>query len=115
MAYSEEKACEQTIRKLQLEKYNDRTITTIPGLKKELKSVREKGYGIDYAEELEGVHCISAPIFNQNGSVLAAIWTTAPSSRLPLSGFEDMAKQVKDCAHSISASFGYNLLNNRSK
>ena len=114
LAYSEEKACEQTLKKLELERFNERTITTVPRLKKELKSVREKGYGTDHAEELEGVHCISAPIFNQNGSVLAAIWTTAPSSRLPHSEFEEMAAKVKDCALNISASFGYNLLDNRS-
>lgn len=113
LAYSDKKERELTINRLELERFNERTITSVKDLNNELITVEEKGYGIDHAEEMEGVHCISAPIFNQNGSVLAAIWTTAPSSRLPVSEFENMAKQVTKCALKISATFGYNLLKNK--
>lgn len=113
LAYMDEKERQQTIKKLKLERYNKRTITTVKGLNKELETVLETGYGVDYAEELEGVHCISAPIFNQNGQVLAAIWTTGPSSRLPKQEFEAMAVKVKDCALKISATFGYNILSTK--
>lgn len=110
LAFSEEQDREQTIKKLNLTKYNERTITSPNRLREELEIVKERGYGIDCAEEMEGVHCISAPILNQNGSVLAAIWTTGPSSRLPISEFENIANKVKDCALNISAKFGYNIL-----
>lgn len=109
LAYLEEKERDRTINKLKFEKYNNNTITSAQELKKELCKVKELGYGIDCAEELEGVHCISAPIFNQNGSVLAAIWTTGPSGRIPISNFETIGQKVKDCALRISATFGYNL------
>lgn len=110
LAYAEEKERIETIKKLKLEYYNERTICTAKDLHKELEMVLGKGYGVDHAEELEGVHCISAPIFNQNGSVLAAIWITAPSSRLPLSEFDKMAEKVKACALKISTTFGYKIL-----
>ncbi len=108
LAFSEEKEQEHILKRLKLVKFNERTITTVKELREELKTIRRQGYGVDRAEEMDGVHCISAPVFNQNGSVLAAIWTTGPSGRLPVAEFEIIAKEVISCALNISVTFGYN-------
>ena len=109
MAFSAEAEKKRLVQSLDMIRFNERTITSVERMEKELATIKQTGYGLDRAEELEGVHCISAPIFNQNGSVLAAIWTTGPSRRLPESDFEMVAKKVKDCALRISATFGYNI------
>jgi DNA-binding IclR family transcriptional regulator len=45
-------------------RYNSRTITTEDAYLEELEQVRRKGYAIDNEEELSGVICIGAPLFN---------------------------------------------------
>ncbi len=109
LAFSEEKDRDRIIKKMDFPKFNQNTITTPEGLYSELEGVRHRGFAVDCAEELEGVHCLSAPVFNQNGVVIAAIWTTAPSSRLPIENFESMSIKIKDCALKISRTFGYDL------
>ncbi len=44
-----------------LARFNARTITRKSEFKKALKSIQKKGYAVDCAEQLEGVHCIGAP------------------------------------------------------
>ena len=44
--------------------YNANTIHTEEAYLKELESIRAKGYDIDMEEELYGVVCVGAPIFN---------------------------------------------------
>jgi DNA-binding IclR family transcriptional regulator len=65
------------------------------------------GYSTDSGEELEGMHCIAAPIFDRNNYPVAAIWITGPMERLPVSVFEDMGKVVKEFALRISFRLGY--------
>lgn len=89
-------------------KFNKRTITSEFTFKKELLKVKACGYGVDYAEELEGVHCVGAPIFNQYGYPISAIWVTAPSARLPFEKFEEIGVTIRDVCLDISRQFGYN-------
>ncbi len=109
LAFIPDSECEAILNTTSFEKFNDRTITNIKGFKKELEKVRECGYGIDYAEELEGVHCVGAPIFNQYGYPISALWVTAPSARLPFEKFEEVGGAIRDVCLSISQQFGYKL------
>lgn len=96
------------LEEISFEKFNSRTITNIPDFKEELEKVRNCGYGMDCAEELEGVHCVGAPIFNQYGYPIAALWVTAPSARLPLEKFEEVGRKIREVCLIISRQFGYN-------
>lgn len=97
----------ELIANMKFKKYNNRTIINKKDYLEELQTVRRKGYAIDYAEELEGVHCVGAPIFNQYGQAISAIWTTAPSSRLLKKDFESYGAKIKKTALDISSQFGY--------
>ena len=103
---------EQTriLARLKLTRFNDQTITRKTEFKKALKSIRKKGYAVDCAEQLEGVHCIGAPILNQHGYPIAAIWITGPSERVKESSFETLGVALSAHAHRISQRFGYKLL-----
>lgn len=107
VAFLPEKEQQDTIEAISFEKFNQNTIINKADYCKELQWVREKGYGTDCAEELEGVHCIGAPIFNQYGYPIAALWITAPSVRLPQSSFEKTGKIIKAACLSISRQYGY--------
>ena len=62
---------------------------------------------MDLAEEIEGMHCVGAPIFDRKGYPIAAIWITGPSIRLETSKLDKVGKKVKKCADNISGKLGY--------
>lgn len=92
---------------LELTRFNDNTITTKLALIEQLDAIRESGVAYDFAEQIEGCHCISAPIMDQYGSPIAAIWITGPSSRLPSSDFPSLGGRVKHAADEVSRLLGY--------
>lgn len=57
-----------------------KTITDVDELHSDLRRTRERGYGIDDEENIEGLRCIAAPVKNQE-AVLGAISISGPSSR----------------------------------
>ena len=97
----------QLAARLNYTKYNERTIITAETYLEHLKHVRECGYAVDFAEEIEGVHCIGAPIFDKSGRPIAAIWTTGPSVRLTESHFEEIGQKMCTSAMDISNALGY--------
>jgi IclR family KDG regulon transcriptional repressor len=90
------------IRRLTLAPCTPRTITDRHELARECLRIREQGYSTDYAEADEGIHCIAAPVFSPDGALLAAIWISAPSRRLPRSQFAEVAGPVKRAAARIT-------------
>jgi IclR family transcriptional regulator, KDG regulon repressor len=85
-----------------------RTITTPKRLLKELRVIRDRGYGLDLEEREKGVSCVAAPIRNHTGDVVAAISVAGPSLRLPreLEGSE-VAAAVLAAADAISIDLGF--------
>jgi DNA-binding IclR family transcriptional regulator len=85
-----------------------RTITTAKRLLKELRVIRERGYGLDEEERERGVCCVAAPIRNHNGEVVAAISVAGPSQRMPqeLTG-STVAAAVVNAAAAISIDLGF--------
>lgn len=112
VAYLPKSEQQKIFKKMIFKKYSSRTILNVEKYRRVLSKVRRDGYAIDHAEEIEGMHCLAAPIFNRHGSPFAAIWITGPSIRLPESQFEKIGKQVKKHADSISKSLGYGLIKN---
>jgi len=84
-----------------------RTITSAKRLLRDLRAVRERGYGVDEEEREKGVCCIAAPVRNHTGQVVAAISVAGPSQRMPrvLAG-SDMADAVVASAGAISVDLG---------
>lgn len=95
------------LRTLTYKKFNQRTIGSRKEMEEEMEQVRSKGYAIDFAEQIEGVNCIAAPIFNHRGRPEAAIWISGPSGRMNEDLFDELSKEVIKCADQISMSLGY--------
>jgi len=85
-----------------------RTITSAKRLLKDLRGIRERGYGLDLEEREKGVSCIAAPVHNHTGDVVAAISVAGPSQRMPpeLVG-SDIAAAVVAAANAISIDLGF--------
>jgi len=87
---------------LTLERFTPQTITTRKAFKEELSGIAACGYSLDRSEEVEGCHCVSAPVFDEQGHPLAAVWLTGPTSRLPVERLHAHAPAVREVALHIS-------------
>ena len=107
VAFLPEEKRENLINQIEFIKFNERTITDKDQYRKVLEEVRRRGYSIDHAEEIEGMNCIGAPVFNRHGYPIAAIWITGPSIRIKEKDFPVIGEEVKKHAAYISESLGY--------
>lgn len=110
LAFLPEAESDDILKRTKLVKFNEKTITKKPQFRRELAKVRKHGYALDDGEQLEGVHCIGAPLLNERGYPIAAIWITGPGDRMPESSFETLGHKVAEHAHRISQRFGHSLL-----
>jgi DNA-binding IclR family transcriptional regulator len=93
--------------KIQFTRHSVNTINTRAKLDKELQQVRDAGYAINRGEWREDVWGVAAPIFDQTGSVVAAVGISGPSSRLKLTVLKRFAPLVVNAAKRISNQLGY--------
>ncbi len=98
---------DEILSKIELTKFTNRTITHIPDFLHELDRVKRCGYGLDMGEELSGVRCIGAPVFNLAGKIAASIWISGPAERLSDESIEEFSREVVACANEISGKMGF--------
>ena len=110
MAFLPDNERKQRLHRYRFKRYNENTITSRAAFDKELAQIKIDGYSLDRAEQVHGTHCIGAPVFNQYGYPVAAIWTTGPSDRLPFSRFRKLGECMRTHADMISRRLGYNAL-----
>ena len=79
-------------------------------LQAEIDQVRECGWAMDKEEYALGAFCIGAPIFDHEGSIIAAVTVTGPAERIR-ERLEDNLTRVLANAKKISEAMGYR--NNR--
>lgn len=90
--------------------YNARTITSREAYLDELERVRACGYALDNEEEMNGVICIGAPVFNYTGYPCGAIWISGPKDRLSKEVVNTSAQCICEVAGIISAELGYSRI-----
>lgn len=95
------------LSQLKLKKFTSRTITSIKKLEETLQTANQKGYAADWGEEVEGINCIAAPIFDHGGYPIAAVWITGPETRMEQVRFDELGAIVQKHAHEISERMGY--------
>lgn len=97
----------QVLKGKTLTRFTETTITSKIEFRAELNRVRELGYAVDNGEDIQGINCIGAPIFNEYGYPVAALWITAPHGRLPEGDFDAKGKIVARYAKDISTKLGW--------
>lgn len=88
-------------------RYNERTIIRQEDYLRELDKVRECGYALDNEEEMTGVICVGAPIFNYKGYPCGAIWISGPKDRLIPEAVRISSQCIREIAHAVSTELGY--------
>ena len=107
LAYLPDRERESLLRQLPFRRFTPNTITNAVDFEADLVRVRERGYGFDLSEEMEGQYCIGAPIFDAKGHPVASLWITAPSTRLPDSELDEVGRIVRSHADTISTRLGW--------
>ncbi len=107
LAFLSEDACEDLIARLPLKRNTRRTIVKPSAIRTELLRIRELGYAVDDEEFEEGLRCVSAPIFDHRGNVVASLSMAAPVFRLRKERVPQVARLVVAAAQGLSDDLGY--------
>jgi len=97
----------EIVRRFGLKAFTANTITTGTALKTELRAVRSRGYAIDNEEKEPGLRCVSAPVRNDSGKLLAALSVSGPAFRVTRERVPEIAKAVMQAAGELSHELGY--------
>lgn len=90
-----------TIKRIKLNRFTDRTITSRTKLMEECDRILHQGYATDWGEADEGIHCVAAPIRDPLGTMIATIWVSGIAGRMPKKVFPDVGKEVIKAAGEI--------------
>jgi DNA-binding IclR family transcriptional regulator len=82
------------------------TITEPRALRRELRSIRERGYAIDDAETYENMRCISVPVFERDVPVRMGISCSGPDSRYTLEYLERLRGPLLAASRELSQKLG---------
>jgi DNA-binding IclR family transcriptional regulator len=90
-----------------LERLTKRTITSITQLRRELSTVRVRGYAVDREECEEGGHCIAVAVRNATGEAVAAVGISSPSVRMSARRIQKLVPAVVRAGREISERLGF--------
>lgn len=98
---------ESIISSAVLKPLTPKTITDPDALRCELQKVREHGCAVSYGEWVEDAAGVAAPIFDQNGDVVAAVSISGPIQRFTEENVPKYCEEVKSVAAHISENMGF--------
>jgi DNA-binding IclR family transcriptional regulator len=107
VAYIPRPRLERILADRGMEKRTPKTITTVSRLLRELEKVRAEGYAVDDEENNMGARCVGAPVFNQGGSVEAALGLSGTINQVNAQTMPRILEALKDAARHISMQLGY--------
>lgn len=84
-------------------------------LQADLETVRSTGYSVENEEEIAGVACVAAPVFDARGDAVASIGTTWFSRELTDDRLADLITDVRAAAQRTSADLGHQAATNTTK
>ena len=83
--------------------FTEKTITHRTTYKMQLAEIRQRGWACDDEEDSLGVRCISAPVHDAQGKVIAAISVSGVLFQLPNDEWEDIARRVQHTCSVLSS------------
>ena len=89
-----------------LQRYTEHTITDLDLLARELDVVRDRGWACTLEEYERGLNALAAPVRDHDGTVVAAISVSAPSYRLAVEDFPEMATRLLRAADDFGRRLG---------
>jgi IclR family acetate operon transcriptional repressor len=106
MAYRARSEVKAILKVHGMKKLTENTITEVNQFLSSLDEVARKGFSSDLEENLEGLSCISAPIFNEYGRSVYAVSVSGPSTRFKEINFSRVSASLLSIANEITNEFG---------
>lgn len=96
----------QVLHQHGMPKLTVKTLTTPAALRAHLAASRDRGYAFDDEEHAVGLRCLSAPIRDETGDVVAAISASGPLARIGDERVASLGARVVAAAAEVSAALG---------
>jgi IclR family transcriptional regulator, KDG regulon repressor len=109
LAYLPPARCNEILASTDLIPLTSRTITDKEVLIAELHNIRKNGYAESYGEWLLDASGVAAPIFDEGGSIVAALTISGPSQRFTKVKVKEYGQRVYKTASEISREMGYRI------
>ena len=89
-----------------LEKYTSSTVTDVAQLRRQLATVRNRGYAVCRQEREVGLCSLAVPLRNYTGAVVGSLALAAPASRLTATTQGSYLTHITTAAHEIELHIG---------
>ena len=87
----------------------EKSVTEAQKLVEKLQRSRERGYAFESEENIKGMCCVGAPVFNSQGKPTAAISISAPPARMNRSRMHALGRELRATAFKLSDAIGGHL------
>jgi DNA-binding IclR family transcriptional regulator len=88
------------------------TITDGEKLKRDLATIRARGYSVTFGESHAGVHGVAAPVRDHTGRVVASLSVLGPAARIPRERIPELVIKVTRAAGEVSRDLGHSARRN---
>ena len=82
--------------------YTEKTITSPARLREELEATRQREYALDDEEFEAGIRAVSAPIWDIDGNLIAALSMPGPTNRITPERIPEIAQALVKAAEAVS-------------
>ena len=106
MAYRDQSEVKAVLMAHGMEKLTKNTITEATQFISSLDEVARKGFSFDLEENVEGLSCISVPIFNEYGKAVYAVSISGPSTRFKEIDMIQVSVSLLSIANDITTEYG---------
>ena len=90
-----------------LEQRTPHSITSWEAFEKQCEEIRRCGYALDLEENVEGIVCVGAPIFDYTKKVVGAVSVSCPTVRCEMPRLMELKDRLLETCTKISAECGY--------
>lgn len=83
------------------------SLTSFERLRRELAAIRQRGLAFDDCESNLDVRCVAAPVYDRDGTMVAAMSVSVPVSRMGTKRRLTLARLIREGAQALSARLGF--------
>lgn len=106
LAYSDNRQADRLLHNGEFRQITPRTIPNRETFELHARTIRRLGYAVDDEEHAVGLRCVSAPVFNEFGEVVAAISVSGPTARISDDRMPLLGQMVMQAAAEATRDFG---------
>jgi IclR family transcriptional regulator, acetate operon repressor len=101
LSYMSENEIEKLLERQPLKRYTDKTITQMPDLLRELKTIRKTRLSFDRGEYIQDTAAVAVPVENTEGELIAALSAHGPSYRFSQQAVQRFIPKLLEAARKI--------------